>query len=110
MNLGLVCFSLLNNPIRKRINVKAVVLIGICQLSSCVPNNQGLVFVTVTYSLTSSDCVLMLVPESSTHIGQAGGEHVVCGRRRPHHHHGSARLTDPGQYTTRHADISFALC
>lgn len=43
--------------------------------------------------------VLMLLPESSTHISQAGGQHVVRSRRRPHHHDGSPRLSDPGQYT-----------
>lgn len=44
-----------------------------------------------------ADCVLMLVPESSAHIGQTGGKHAVCGRSGPHHHHGPPRLTDPGQ-------------
>lgn len=46
--------------------------------------------------LTLCQSVSLLLPESSTHISQAGGKHVVRGRRRPHHHHGLARLTDPG--------------
>lgn len=51
------------------------------------------------FLLTSHNCVFMLIPESSTHISQAGGEHVVRGRGRSHYHHGPSRIADPGWYT-----------